>query len=103
MASEPKVFMAKFVRGASLPAAFGSQRTPELLQELRGWMDRRAATTGLDAGPGDLWIGLRGVIYGWFRCFQGVFGCFELTRSSGPAFFFGLKQFEHLSVPWSGS
>ena len=54
-ATEPKVFMAKFVRGASLPAAFGSQRTPELLQELRAWMDRRALATGLDAGAGAVW------------------------------------------------
>lgn len=79
--------MAKFVRGASLPAAFGSQRTPELLQELRGWMDRRAATTGLDAGPGDLWIGLRGVIYGWFRWFSGCFRMFRADKKLGASVF----------------
>eukprot|EP00927_Polykrikos_kofoidii_P021083 TRINITY_DN20090_c0_g1_i1.p1 TRINITY_DN20090_c0_g1~~TRINITY_DN20090_c0_g1_i1.p1 ORF type:complete len:533 (-),score=94.24 TRINITY_DN20090_c0_g1_i1:39-1637(-) len=45
-----KLFMARFVRGASLLKAHGSRQTPHLLHDLRAWMDEQSQESGFDAG-----------------------------------------------------
>ncbi|CAJ1381480.1 unnamed protein product [Effrenium voratum] len=54
MADTSKIFMAKFVRAGSLLSAHGSLRTPELLAEMRAWMDERQRSSGLDSAA--IWL-----------------------------------------------
>eukprot|EP00434_Breviolum_minutum_P026158 symbB.v1.2.023125.t1/scaffold2096.1/size89696/4 len=46
---DPKIFMAKFIRGSSLLGTYDSLRTPELPAEMRAWMDAQQVKSGLDA------------------------------------------------------
>ncbi|CAK9077012.1 Protein MEI2-like 4 (OML4) (MEI2-like protein 4), partial [Durusdinium trenchii] len=78
-ASEPKIFMAKFVRGGSLLSTFGSLRTPELLAELRAWMDTRQRESGLDAAA----IWMSGTEHGLLE----PTGCQKQPRTLGSPWF----------------